>query len=40
MGIVVVGTSGAGKTTLARKIAAQLQLPQIELGAIKTWAGF
>ena len=34
MRIVVVGTSGAGKTTLARRIAAQLQLPHIELDAI------
>jgi len=31
---VVIGTSGAGKTTLARRIAAQLQLPHIELDAI------
>jgi adenylate kinase family enzyme len=35
MRIVVVGTSGAGKTTLARRIAARLQLPHIELDAIK-----
>src|SRR6266481_7086288 len=34
MRIVVVGTSGAGKTMLARRIAAQLQLPHIELDAI------
>jgi shikimate kinase len=34
MRIVVVGTSGPGKTTLARRIAAQLQLPHIELDAI------
>jgi len=34
MRIVVVGTSGAGKTTLAYRIAAQLQLPHIELDAI------
>jgi adenylate kinase family enzyme len=34
MRIVVAGTSGAGKTTLARRIAAQLQLPHIELDAI------
>jgi len=34
MRIVVVGTSGAGKTILARRIAAQLQLPHIELDAI------
>jgi hypothetical protein len=34
MAIVVVGTSGAGKTTLARGIAARLRLPHIELDAI------
>jgi adenylate kinase family enzyme len=34
MRIVVVGTSGAGKTTLARRIADRLQLPHIELDAI------
>jgi adenylate kinase family enzyme len=34
MRIVVVGTSGAGKTTLARRVAAQLRLPHIELDAI------
>jgi ABC-type taurine transport system ATPase subunit len=34
MRIVVVGTSGAGKTTLARKIAAVLELQHIELDAI------
>jgi adenylate kinase family enzyme len=34
MRTVVVDTPGAGKTTLARRIAAQLQLPHIELDAI------
>jgi adenylate kinase family enzyme len=34
MRIVVVGTPGAGKTTLARRIATQLELPHIELDAI------
>jgi adenylate kinase family enzyme len=35
--IVVVGTSGAGKTTLARIIAAALAIPHIELDALH-WA--
>src|SRR5215471_21440630 len=34
MRIVIVGTSGAGKTTLARKVAALLALPHIELDGI------
>src|SRR5215472_11883206 len=34
MRIAVVGTSGAGKTTFARRIAALLELPHIELDAI------
>ena len=34
MRIVVIGTSGAGKTTLARTIARQLQLSHIELDAL------
>ncbi len=40
MRIVVVGTSGAGKTTLARRIAARLALPHIELDAINWQAGW
>src|SRR5690242_2172625 len=40
MRIVVVGTSGAGKTTLARRIAALLELPHIELDAINWQAGW
>jgi adenylate kinase family enzyme len=40
MRIVVVGTSGAGKTTLARRIAALLQLPHIELDAINWQSGW
>ncbi len=34
MRIVVVGTAGAGKTTLARTIAATLAIPHIELDAL------
>jgi adenylate kinase family enzyme len=40
MRIVVVGTSGAGKTTLARRIAAMLALPHIELDAINWQPGW
>jgi adenylate kinase family enzyme len=40
MRIVVVGTSGAGKTTFARKIATRLTLPHIELDAINWQAGW
>lgn len=40
MRIVVVGTSGAGKTTLARRIAALLGLPHIELDAINWQSGW
>jgi adenylate kinase family enzyme len=40
MRIVVVGTSGAGKTTLARIIAARLALPHIELDAINWQPGW
>src|SRR5215469_5596216 len=38
--IVVVGTSGAGKTTLARRIASHLGLPHIELDAINWQSGW
>ncbi|HLY90332.1 MAG TPA: hypothetical protein VKQ27_15225, partial [Acetobacteraceae bacterium] len=38
--IVITGTSGAGKTTLARTIAARLALPHIELDAINWQAGW
>jgi len=40
MRIVVVGTSGAGKTTFARGVAAQLGLPHIELDAINWQPGW
>jgi len=40
MRIVVTGTSGAGKTTLARVIARQLGVPHIELDAINWQAGW
>jgi adenylate kinase family enzyme len=40
MRIVVVGTSGAGKTTLARKIAALLELRHVELDAINWQSGW
>jgi predicted kinase len=40
MRIVVVGTAGAGKTTLARKIAALLGVPHIELDAINWQLGW
>ena len=34
MRIVVVGTSGVGKTTLAKDIAAALAIPHVELDAL------
>jgi adenylate kinase family enzyme len=40
MRIVVTGTSGAGKTTLARRIAADLAIPHIELDAINWQPGW
>jgi adenylate kinase family enzyme len=40
MRIVVVGTSGIGKTTLPRRIAALLELPHIELDAINWQSGW
>jgi adenylate kinase family enzyme len=40
MRIVVVGTSGAGKTTLARRIAELLELRHIELDAINWQPGW
>jgi len=40
MRIVVVGTSGAGKTTLACRIAALLELRYIELDAINWQSGW
>jgi adenylate kinase family enzyme len=40
MRIVVTGTSGAGKTTRARAIAARFALPHIELDAINWQPGW
>ena len=40
MRIVVIGTAGAGKTTLAQAIAARLDLPHIELDAVNWQAGW
>ncbi len=40
MRIAVVGTSGAGKTTLARRIARQLAVPHLELDAINWQSGW
>jgi adenylate kinase family enzyme len=40
MRVVVTGTSGAGKTTLARNIAAALTMPHIELDAINWQPGW
>ncbi|HEY3846738.1 MAG TPA: adenylate kinase [Acetobacteraceae bacterium] len=40
MRIVVVGTSGAGKTTLARRVAVRLALPHVELDAINWQANW
>jgi adenylate kinase family enzyme len=40
MRIVVIGTSGAGKTTLAGRIAKGLDLPHVELDAINWQSGW
>jgi adenylate kinase family enzyme len=40
MRIAVIGTAGAGKTTLAHSIAARLNLPHIELDAINWQPGW
>jgi adenylate kinase family enzyme len=40
MRIVVIGTSGTGKTTLARTIARRLELAHIELDALNWQAGW
>jgi adenylate kinase family enzyme len=38
--IAVIGTSGAGKTTLARRLSAALDLPHLELDSIFHQAGW
>jgi len=40
MRIAVVGTTGSGKTTLAKALAVQLTLPYIELDALNWQAGW
>jgi adenylate kinase family enzyme len=40
MRILVVGTSGTGKTTMAKRIAAELSLPHIELDALHWGPGW
>jgi adenylate kinase family enzyme len=40
MRIVVIGTSGTGKTTLARELAGRFALPHIELDAINWQPGW
>lgn len=40
MRIVVVGTSGSGKTTMARRLSQALDAPQIELDAINWQPGW
>jgi adenylate kinase family enzyme len=40
MRIAVVGTTGSGKTTLAKALATQLGLPHIELDALNWQAGW
>jgi adenylate kinase family enzyme len=40
MRIVVTGTSGAGKTTLSRRLATLLEVPHVELDAIKWQPGW
>lgn len=38
--VLIAGTSGAGKTTLARRVAAALDVPQVEIDALFHGAGW
>ena len=40
MRIAIVGSSGSGKTSLARRVAARLDIPHVEIDAIHHLAGW